>query len=81
MCLTNAGKSRKPDGALPSSHWVKVGVKSLERSDSVVSGGPEKKLFIAAARLSGVSAKVARVGRDWVDIVDDVVVVTDRSKY
>jgi len=62
MFLTKAGKSREPDGALPSSHCVKVGVKSLESSDSVVCGGPEKKLFVVAARPSGVSAKVARLG-------------------
>lgn len=61
ICATKPGKSRTPSGALPSSRCVKVGVNSLERSDSVVSGAPEKKLLIVAARLSGVSAKVARL--------------------
>lgn len=62
MFLTKAGKSREPDGALPSSHCVKVGVKSLERSDSVVCGGPEKKLFVVAAETFGCVGEGCSVG-------------------
>lgn len=72
MCFTKAGKSRDPDGALPSSRWVNVGVKSLRRSDSVDEGGPVKKLFIAAASVSGVSANVARVVDGVVEAIVDL---------
>lgn len=45
MCFTKAGKSRVEE----SERWMNVGVKRWERSDSVDSGEPVKRLLSACA--------------------------------
>jgi hypothetical protein len=58
MCLTKPGKSRD----VSSSRCLNVGANSFERSASVSSGLPEKKLLMAAWKVSARSAKVVLQG-------------------